>query len=67
MLFMQKKCVDDEKKMFQKTPYAALSRYSAGVRGKTVIVNLPGSVKAVKECMEALMPILKHCVKVAQS
>ncbi|CAJ0588129.1 unnamed protein product [Cylicocyclus nassatus] len=44
------------------TPLAALSRAVAGIRGKTLIVNFPGSVKAVKECWEVLEPILNHAV-----
>jgi molybdenum cofactor synthesis domain-containing protein len=46
----------------QKTPYAALSRGVAGIRGRTLIVNLPGSEKAVRENMEALLPLLPHAV-----
>lgn len=45
-----------------KTPMAALSRAVAGVRGKTLIINLPGSPKAVRECLEALIPIIPHAV-----
>src|SRR5262249_27440586 len=37
---------------FQKTPMAALSRAVAGVRGRTLIINLPGSPKGVQECLE---------------
>ncbi|WKY09517.1 hypothetical protein Q1695_002131 [Nippostrongylus brasiliensis] len=42
------------------TPMAALSRAVAGIRGSTLIVNFPGSVKAVKECWEVLEPVLNH-------
>ncbi len=44
----------------ERNPLAMLSRATAGVRGKTVIVNLPGSVNAVNESMDALFPWLFH-------
>ncbi|KAK6013134.1 molybdopterin binding domain protein [Ostertagia ostertagi] len=44
------------------TPMAALSRAIAGIRDSTLIVNFPGSVKAVKECWEVVEPILHHAV-----
>ncbi|XGW05700.1 hypothetical protein V3C99_016225 [Haemonchus contortus] len=44
------------------TPMAALSRAIAGINGSTVIVNFPGSVKAVKECWVVVEPILHHAV-----
>ncbi len=45
------------------TDKAMLSRAVAGVRGKTLIINLPGSPKAVKENLETLMPVLEHAVE----
>jgi len=47
----------------KKTPMAMLSRGIAGVRGRTLIVNLPGSPKAVAECLEVLLPVLSHAVE----
>lgn len=44
----------------QITPRAMLSRAVSGIRGKTLIVNLPGSPKAVQECLEFLLPPLEH-------
>jgi molybdopterin adenylyltransferase len=46
----------------QYTPMAMLSRGVAGVRGRTLIINLPGSPKAVKECLEYLLPVLPHAI-----
>jgi molybdopterin adenylyltransferase len=48
------------------TPRAALSRAMAGVRGGTLIINLPGSVKGVRECLSAVRPILGHAVETLQ-
>jgi cyclic pyranopterin monophosphate synthase len=47
----------------KRTPLSMLSRAAAGVRGKTVIVNLPGSVKAVSESLDALIPGILHASK----
>lgn len=46
-----------------KTPLAILSRGVSGIRGQTLIVNLPGSPKAVREGMETLIPVLPHAIK----
>ncbi|KAL0460877.1 UNVERIFIED_CONTAM: Molybdopterin biosynthesis protein CNX1 [Sesamum latifolium] len=45
------------------TPFAMLSRSAAGIRGSTLIINMPGNPNAVAECMEALLPALKHALK----
>lgn len=44
------------------TRHAMLSRAVAGIRGRTLIVNLPGSPKAVKENLDILLPILPHAL-----
>ncbi|WP_133515962.1 MogA/MoaB family molybdenum cofactor biosynthesis protein [Halanaerobium saccharolyticum] len=46
------------------TPLAALSRARAGIRDKTLIINFPGSPKAVRECLQAVIDILPHAVKI---
>jgi molybdopterin adenylyltransferase len=47
----------------KKTRRAMLSRAVAGVRGKTLIINLPGSPKAVKENLEIILGVLPHAVE----
>ena len=46
----------------QKTPHAMLSRAVCGLRGRTLIVNLPGSPKAVRENLDTLLPALPHAI-----
>ena len=46
-----------------KTPMAMLSRGVCGIRGDTLIINLPGSPKGVEECFEVIRPALKHAVE----
>ena len=47
----------------KKTPNAMLSRMVSGVRGTTLIVNLPGSPKAVQECLDVIKVALPHAVE----
>ncbi len=45
-----------------KTPHSMLSRAMAGIRGSTLIINLPGSPKGVAESMDVIIPVLEHAV-----
>jgi len=49
---------------FKMTPHAILSRAVAGVRGKCLIINLPGSPKAVRECLKVVLPVIPHAVEI---
>ena len=44
----------------RRTPLSMLSRGAAGIRGTTVIINLPGSIKAVSESLDSLFPGILH-------
>lgn len=43
-------------------PTAILSRQTAGIRGTTLIVNLPGKPKSIKECLDAVFPAIPYCI-----
>jgi len=45
-----------------KVPTAILSRQTAGIRGRTLIVNLPGRPRAIAECLDAVMPAIPYCI-----
>ncbi len=46
----------------QKVPTAILSRQTAGIRGRSLIVNLPGQPKAIRECLDAVFPAIPYCI-----
>ncbi len=46
----------------ESTPMAALTRGLAGVRGQTLVINVPGSPKGAVESLEAVMPVLEHAL-----
>lgn len=49
-----------------KTPHAMLSRAIAGIRRRTLIVNLPGSPKAAIENLQVILPVLPHAIQLLQ-
>jgi len=51
-------------KSLEKTPMAMLSRAVAGLRGKCLIINLPGSPRAVRECLEVILPAIPHALEI---
>jgi molybdopterin adenylyltransferase len=50
-------------KSLEKTPMASLSRAVAGIRGQTLIINLPGSPRGALENLEAVWPVIGHAVE----
>ena len=48
------------------TPHAMLSRVVAGIRKKTLIINLPGSPKGAVENLQVVLPVLEHAIKLLQ-
>ena len=50
----------------RQTPHGLLGRGVAGVRGQTLIVNLPGSVRGARESLEAIIEVLPHAIDIAQ-
>ena len=51
---------------FSVTPFAILSRAVAGVRGKCLIINLPGSPKGVRECLRVMLSVIPHAVAIVK-
>ena len=50
----------------RKTPHAMLSRAVCGIRGYTLVINLPGSPKAAQENLETILPALPHAIALLQ-
>ncbi len=48
---------------WERVPTSILSRQLAGIIGKTLIVNLPGSPGAIAECLQAVLPAIPHCLE----
>lgn len=52
---------------YGETPAAMLSRGTAGLRGSTIVVNFPGSPKAVRLCMKVLGPVMEHAIRMIRA
>ena len=46
----------------QYVPTAILSRQTAGIRGSSLIINLPGKPKSIRECLDAVFPAVPYCI-----
>ncbi len=46
----------------QYVPTAILSRQTAGIRGKSLVINLPGKPKSIRECLDAVFPAVPYCI-----
>lgn len=54
-------------KTLKHTPLAMVSRSVVGVRARTLIINLPGSTKAVQECLDIVMPAIPHALEMLRA
>ena len=50
-----------------RTPFSMLSRGTAGIRGNSIIVNLPGSTRGVQDSLDVLFPALKHAFRMIRA
>ncbi|MBA2116186.1 molybdopterin adenylyltransferase [Bremerella alba] len=50
----------------EKVPTAILSRQTAGLRGNSLIINLPGQPKAIAECLDAVFPAIPYCIDLVE-
>lgn len=50
------------KASLEKVPTAILSRQAAGIRGRSLVVNLPGQPRAIRECLDAVFPAIPYCI-----
>ena len=48
-------------------PTAILSRQTAGIRGKSLIINLPGKPKAIRQCLDAVFPAVPYCLDLSEA
>jgi molybdenum cofactor synthesis domain-containing protein len=49
---------------YAKTPFAMISRGVSGIRGRTLVINLPGNPKGVDECLDVIIPVLPHTLAI---